>query len=64
MKRKIKWPTKLEMKRVEKNQCSKCSTPLIPDKKAVIFGTKKWDGHCYKFNCECCPNKDVRICIG
>jgi len=57
-------PTELEMERVEKNQCTKCGTPLVPDSEAVMFGTRDWDKHSFKFNCDCYPDKDIRVCIG
>ena len=35
-----------------KKVCGNCGKPFVPDKEAVIFGTKKWDGHIYKYNYE------------
>ena len=43
--------------------CPKCDKKMVPDKKAVVFGTKRWDGHTYKFNCKCL-DKNLRLCIG
>lgn len=45
------------------DKCFRCGASLIPDKKAVRFGTKKWDGHTWKFDCDCHP-KGFRISIG
>ncbi len=45
--------------------CGECGKPLVPDKKAVIFRTKKWDGHTYKYSCDCLKGKaEIRISIG
>ena len=43
--------------------CPKCDKKIVPDKKAVTFGTKKWDGHTYKFPCNC-SDMNLRFCIG
>ncbi len=43
--------------------CPKCDRKIIPDKKAVIFGTKKWDGHTYKYDCKCLSS-NIRLCCG
>lgn len=43
--------------------CPKCDKKMIPDKEAVIFGTKKWDGHTYKFTCDC-VDKNSRLSSG
>ncbi len=44
-------------------RCFKCKKSMIPDKKAVTFGTKEWDGHTWKYNCKC--NKtDLRLSVG
>ena len=45
------------------DKCIECGKPLVPDKKKVIFGTKKWDGHTYKLQCKCLP-ENIRVCIG
>ena len=47
-----------------KKVCGNCGKPFVPDKEAMIFGTKKWDGHTYKYNCDCLKNKNIRISIG
>jgi len=47
----------------ELKKCEKCGKPLIPDLEAVNFVTKKWDGHTYKYNCDCHNNK-LRVSIG
>jgi len=44
-------------------KCRKCGKKIIPDKEAINFTTKKWDGHSYKFSCKC-YNKNTRISIG
>ena len=44
-------------------RCFECKTSMIPDKTAVTFGTKKWDGHTWKYNCNC-NKKDLRLSIG
>jgi len=44
-------------------KCSKCNKKTIPDKSAVIFGTKKWDGHTYRFDCKCLE-KNIRLNVG
>ena len=46
----------------EIERCDICKKPLIPDKEAVIFGTDKWDGHSFLFNCKC-NNKNLRDSI-
>lgn len=51
-----------EIKR-DLTKCRKCGKRIVPDKEAVRFGTKDWDGHSYKFNCEC-YSEDTRINIG
>ena len=43
--------------------CPKCDKKMVSDKKAVVFGTKQWDGHTYKFSCKCL-NKDIRMSSG
>ena len=48
---------------MKKKVCSLCGKKLIPDKEAVIFNTKKWDGHTYKFTCNC-VSKNIRKVIG
>lgn len=45
-----------------KEKCLKCSTKIIPDKEAVN-NTNKWDGHSFKFNCNCVPDT-TRISVG
>ena len=45
-------------------KCFSCGKALTPDRKSVIFGTKKWDGHGYKYNCDCLKNKNIRVSIG
>ncbi len=40
-----------------------CNKRFVPDKKAVTFGTKKWDGHSYKPSCSH-YDKDIRLCVG
>ena len=50
-------------KKQDQYSCKKCDKPYIPDRKSVIFGTKKWDGHIYKFNCDC-VDSSIRISIG
>ncbi len=45
-----------------KTICANCGKRIIPYKKAVIFGTKKWDGHTYKLTCDCLKN--VKLSIG
>ena len=47
-----------------KKVCGNCGKPFVPDKEAVIFGTKKWDGHTFRFGCKCLKNKNIRISIG
>ncbi len=49
----------------EKIKCLNCDRVLKPDKKAVIFGTKRWNGHSY-FACKCSGkyHKNYRISIG
>ena len=47
-----------------KKVCGNCGKSFVPDKEAMIFGTKKWDGHTYKYNCDCLKNKNIRISIG
>ncbi len=47
----------------KREHCLKCNKKIVPDKKAVIFGTKRWDSHTFKFNCDCFP-KNIRICVG
>ncbi len=44
--------------------CLECDKLMLPDKEAVIFGTDKWDGHSWKFDCDCVKDKNVRLCIG
>ena len=46
-----------------KKVCGNCGKSFVPDKEAMIFGTKKWDGHTYKYNCDCLKNKNIRISI-
>ena len=49
----------------ELTKCPRCGKPLIPDKKAVIEGTKKWDKHTYMVGCDCAVmKKGVRISVG
>jgi len=52
-------------KEIKEIKCLNCGRKLIPDKKAVIFGTKKWDEHSY-FACKCSgtSHKNYRISIG
>ena len=47
-----------------KKVCGNCGKPFVPDKEAMIFGTKKWDGHTFRFGCKCLKNKSIRISIG
>jgi len=47
-----------------KKVCGNCGKPFVPDKEAMIFGTKKWDGHTFRFGCKCLKNKNIRISIG
>ena len=47
-----------------KKVCGNCGKPFVPDKEAVIFGTKKWDGHTFRFGCKCLKNNNIRISIG
>jgi len=49
----------------KKIKCLICGKELKPDKEAVIFGTKKWDGHSY-FACKCSgkSHKNYRISVG
>ncbi len=56
---------KEELKEMAKDlkKCAMCGAPIVPDKEAVTFGTKKWDGHSFKFSCDC-HSKDIRISIG
>jgi len=56
---KTKWKNVL----VHPEVCAECGVSVIPDKKSVRFGTKKWDGHTYKFPCKCMP-KNLRVCSG
>ncbi len=44
------------------NTCSSCSALLIPDTASVNFISREWDGHSYKFDCECHPG--LRLSIG
>ena len=44
--------------------CQQCGSPLIPDKEAVVFGTKMWDEHTFRFDCKCNKNKKFRLSIG
>ena len=43
--------------------CWKCKKILIPNKESVKYGTKEWDGHVYKYDCDCVP-KNIRVSIG
>jgi len=59
--------TKMSKELKELLKCSECGKSLIPDKKAVISGTKKWDRHTYKPDCDCLKNKgqeNIRISVG
>jgi hypothetical protein len=42
-------------------KCLNCGKELKPDREAVIFGTKKWDRHTFKCDCQ---SKNSRISIG
>lgn len=54
----------MEKVKLEKpDKCFICHKMIVPDLEAVTFGTKKWDGHSFKFNCECNPS-NLRVCIG
>ena len=57
--------TKSEERRIAQNRCYLCGKKLRPDKEAVIFGTKKWDGHSYLL-CKCLGKEaeKLRISIG
>jgi hypothetical protein len=44
-------------------KCQKCGKKLVADRKAVIFGTRRWDKHSYKTSCECF-SKNFRVSIG
>ena len=57
-----KWSMKKSVWKIKK-VCGNCGKPFVPDKEAMIFGTKKWDGHTYKYNCDCLKNKNIRISI-
>ena len=61
-KSKVKNPMKKSVWKIKK-VCGNCGKPFVPDKEAMIFGTKKWDGHTYKYNCDCLKNKNIRISI-
>ena len=54
---------KLTEEEIELSRCPVCREPVVPDKKAVTFGTKKWDGHTFKAGCECADSK-WRLLIG
>ena len=45
-------------------RCIECDKKLIPDKKAVITNTNKWDEHTFKFSCECLKNKNIKVSVG
>ena len=61
--------SKKEIERLESlikgdiEKCLLCGKKMIPDKKSTIFGTKKWDGHTFKFQCKCHP-PNWRISVG
>ena len=59
----LKNPMKKSVWKIKK-VCGNCGKPFVPDKEAVIFGTKKWDGHTFRFGCKCLKNKNIRISIG
>jgi len=44
-------------------KCLNCKKPIVPDKEALNFITKEWDGHTLKFTCKCVPKK-IRISKG
>lgn len=48
---------------IDNKACHTCGVEFVPDLESVIFGTKEWDGHTYKANCEHIP-ETVRISIG
>ena len=59
----LKNPMKKSVWKIKK-VCGNCGKPFVPDKEAMIFGTKKWDGHTFRFGCKCLKNKNIRISIG
>jgi len=44
-------------------KCVECDREMIPDKESTNFADGEWDGHTYKFDCEC-NDPDLRISIG
>lgn len=50
--------------RMANNQCTICGEPLVPAEDCKNFSTGEWDGHCYRFNCDCVDNKKIRLCTG
>ena len=52
------------MKKFKPTPCFKCGKPLVPNKKAKVFGTMKWDKHTFRYSCKCLGNKNFRIEIG
>lgn len=51
-----------ELLEIATTHCNICGKKIIPDKKAVRFGTKEWNKHTFKYNCDCFPN--IRISSG
>ena len=52
-------------KEIEKQGCPICLKGLVPDLESVIFNTKDWDDHTYKFDCDCREEyKNLRVSIG
>lgn len=43
--------------------CPKCDKKIVPDRKAVRFGTKKWDEHTYMLPCKCLDS-NLRYSVG
>lgn len=52
-----------DQNQVVSHHCDICGMTFVPDEKAVIFGTKRWDCHTYKPRCKC-HDKNFRLCIG
>ena len=44
--------------------CHECGVEtLIPDKEAKPDGKDEWDGHTWKYSCDC-YDENLRVCIG